>query len=150
MRILSKPVGKIFEFGEGEDAYTVAFSQLTEGDYIELADLESEFEIRYAQTGQFEGVRRRRNRRRIERRAAYRAMTACDLKWYVPDDEEDPKELNGKPVFRVQGGRVSKGMSEVEFNEAWDALPADVSDNIVREALLKVNPTLDPYGNAGE
>ena len=125
-RIISKPLTQTFEI----DDWSVSLAQLTEGDFIELGDLEGKRDVLFDVNGRFAGYRQEINRRRSERRGIYKTMVSCTLQW------ED-----GSLLFDSKDGRVKTAMSEQEFNQQWDLLPQEYTDTIV-EKFYEVNPTL--------
>jgi len=129
----SKPTIKSFEISEGEEKKVigeVTFRQITEGDFIALAELQADRDVLF-EDNQFVGYRESRNRRASQRHIVYRTLASSTLQW------EDEKKL----VFDSKDGMVQKVITEIEFNTAWDMLPLEIADQIVGK-MYEMNPTL--------
>lgn len=133
-RTLSKPLAKNYEV----DDWSVSFWQLTEGDFIELGDLEGKRDVLFERDGSFAGYREYRNKRKSERTGIYRTMGECSLLWKTTEGEEES-------IFPTKDGWVKKAMTQQKFFDAWDLLPPDIADAIV-EKFYEHNPTLGTTG----
>jgi hypothetical protein len=80
-------------------------------------------------------VQQEYNRRKLWRREAYLTLASIS-------GINDP---DGNPLFRTKDGkdgeRISRAMTETEFNEMWGALPSSVVDEIVEQCVHEVNVT---------
>jgi hypothetical protein len=115
------------ELGTTDGASLVTIRQATEGDYILVRDLTSEYKRSW--DGKSIVSIQRISYDDIRKKQVYLTMSSCNI-----------MDENGKdPLFKFSNKRLS---SETEFNASWYKLPPVIADEI-HEFVLQMNPLWD-------
>jgi hypothetical protein len=115
------------ELGISDGATLISIRQATEGDYILVRDLSSEYRRSY--DGRTITAIQRISYDDIRKKQVYLTLSGCNI---LDENEKDP-------LFRFSNKRVS---SETEFNAAWYKLPPTIADEI-HAKVLDMNPLWD-------
>lgn len=147
MRIESTPLIQEFNLETDPDGVaSVSVRQATEGENIQRAALFARTTriLEEADTGDTIKYEQEYNARQLRRKEAY--LTLASISGIV--DEKDHEWFKSGPG--KDGPRISNAMSEGQFNDAWDRLPGNVADEIIRH-IHSVNVGWSPLGyDAGE
>jgi hypothetical protein len=139
MKVLSFPLFETFPLvSDDEGVAQVTVRQATEGENIERNELFSRTRRIYNDGKAEVTLEQDYNVRKLRRKEAY--LTLGKVVGMVI-------ESTGAELFKYadtgDGPRVRMAMSEDEFNQAWNRLPAPVAEEIVGY-VHNVNPDWDP------
>lgn len=136
MKINSLPLMKTYKLENDPDGVaTIVVRQATEGETIERNEMFTKQSRSYEDTDSGEIVRfeQHYNIRKVRRKEAYLTLASV-----TGITNEKNKELF-KSVNGPDGPRIKSGMTEEQFNAAFDMLPTSVANEIYQKVLL-VNP----------
>lgn len=122
--IKHKPIYQTYQLEWEEETAPITVFQADEGANRRRSELFSSSDRIFDQDDRDAViVRTTYNAREVKRMEAYQTLGECEL-----------FRENGTPYFKTRdtgtGARVRFGMSEREFNEAWDALPSPITDQL--------------------
>ena len=106
----------------------VEFRQARKGEQDKRDTLVNDMTWMFDETGGFGGLKQNKSRQEIHRLEVYTTLCGSNLEF------DNGEEKDTEPVFKFKEDRgiPRLAMSEIEFTKAWDVLPPDLAEEILK------------------